>query len=128
MKLTNEEKDQIISNLVAFLFKEIDAPCSAETHLSSALFIIIDALDEKQLNDLPIDGTGTDAIVENYFFNKYLGKNIFDKYHKFLESKKIINDASIFEVNKENQNNEESTLDILKEFGLIGCISAESDL
>ena len=88
--LTEAEKNNIISNLIAFLFKEIDAPCSAETHLNSALFTIIDALDEKELNDLPLDGTGLDAIAENYFLNKYLGQNIFNKYQKFLESKNII--------------------------------------
>ena len=53
-QLTDKEKNKIISNLVAFLFKEIDASCSAETHLNSALFTVIEALDEIELNDLPI--------------------------------------------------------------------------
>ena len=98
--LTETEKDKVISNLIAFLFKEIDAPCSADTHLNSALFTIIDALDEKELNDLPIDGTGTDAIVENYFLKKYLGQNIYDKYRKFLELNEIINNPPVLPILK----------------------------
>lgn len=88
-KLTDTEKDKIISNLVSFLFKESDAPCSANTHLHTALFIIIEAFDEDELKDLSSEGTGADAIIENYFLEKYLGKNLFNKYQKFLEGIKL---------------------------------------
>lgn len=75
----------ILSELTAFLFKEQDAPCSAETHLNTALYAVIETLSQEELDLLPVEGSGADAIVEhhllfgcperyNRFVNHYLEK------------------------------------------------------
>lgn len=44
------ELNQIVGNLKSFLIKELDAPCSSDTHLNAVLFSVIELLDSDDLD------------------------------------------------------------------------------
>jgi len=59
-------EQKLVSELSAFLLKEHDAPCSAYTHLGSALFAVIENFSQEEVDSLPIGGMGEEAIVEHF--------------------------------------------------------------
>jgi len=70
LETINTEK--IISNLLGYIFKNEEAPSSAETHLSTAIFEVIDSLNEKELES--INKYGIEMCYFKIRKRKYPGK------------------------------------------------------
>lgn len=82
--MTNLGKDDlsyIVSNLEAYMFKEIDAPMSSMTHLHMALYRIIENLSESDIEGLPLGGIAHDVVMEHH----YVFKNVPEKLSKFIK-------------------------------------------
>lgn len=72
-------EQKLVSELSAFL--EHDAPCSAYTHLGTALFAVIETFSQEEVDSLPVGGMGEEAIVEHFMI--YGGDS--ERYRRFLK-------------------------------------------
>lgn len=89
-----DNADKILGNITSFLLKEGDAPCSAETHLNSALFDAIELMNEEELETVyRNNGQGFDAVVE--LVTLRYGSNIPPRYQKFFPPPPEISEPKI---------------------------------
>lgn len=81
------ELNQIVGNLKSFLIKELDAPCSSDTHLNAVLFSVIELLDSDDLDKVyEAEGEGFHAILEMATLEyKMKGLPIPTKYQRFFD-------------------------------------------
>ncbi len=84
-ELSSDEKDSVISDLVAYIIKERGAPCSADVHLCQALFTVVESFDEEELKEIDKGGYVADAIVENYVHQHYAGNDVYNRYSEILK-------------------------------------------
>lgn len=78
---------QMEMNIRSFLIKELDAPCSADTHLNGVLFSVIEQLGGSDLDKIfEAEGEGFHAILEiSTIVYKMQGKPTPAKYQRFFD-------------------------------------------
>jgi hypothetical protein len=72
MAETNEKIKAVLSNILSFCVKHDDAPCSASTHLDTAICLLVELCPEYETHDNEKNEIISDAI-EN--ISMLLGKN-----------------------------------------------------